>query len=281
MSIQVGQMATIIAKLENNGEPVSGTIRMVETTGNGTLAWGVMETGDVSVVGEKTEAINNISGQSQCVISSVPLSISNIRRVDEDLNVITSGNLIVTEDGFYGRTLDLSEFVETGQPLLVDYLRSGTVVNYLTGVKAGTANVIVSADVNLEAGLSKIVTVEITAAVPVTPSSGSSGSYDVVPTTPPADEWYAAGPTVCKRQGYYDTTFGPWSLRSSSGQVIRSTYCNIQITTGRGWLQTNGAYLTVGPTCYGQTITLKVSGSYLHVENGKQISADINVNLTY
>ena len=82
----------------------------------------------------------------------------------------------------YGRTIDLLSFVATGTPLLVDYNRGGGVRNYLTAVYRSAsqpdsvAKVVVSADVNTEAGLSTTVNVTVRGyETPATTGGGTTG----------------------------------------------------------------------------------------------------------
>lgn len=82
-SIRVGQTAKIVASVENSGEPVSASVSMAETTGNGVLSWASRMTGEVLVSGETTEVVNDIVGQSQCMISGVPTSVTGVWRIDE------------------------------------------------------------------------------------------------------------------------------------------------------------------------------------------------------
>jgi hypothetical protein len=156
-------IAEIYAFLENSGEAVSGVIHMSEITGNATLQWTEMMTGTVLIEMEEAEAINDIPGQTQCVISANADSVVGVwLRSDAGEKI---GDNLFSE--ILGNTIDLLSFVSTGTALLVDYYRGGGVINYLTSVykslyqESSVSKVIVSAEVNTEKGLSQEVNVTI------------------------------------------------------------------------------------------------------------------------
>ena len=160
-SISIGGVSNIEAYLENSGVPVEGTIRMVETSGFGTLEWSSSPTSVLSI-SEKTEAINVLFGQTQCVVSSVIDSLVGVWLIDSEGRK-TGSNLIdeYDNDSFYGRVIDLNTHLLSAVDLFVEYNRAGSVTNYLTGIKEGTSRITVSADSSTEEGLNQIVEVVI------------------------------------------------------------------------------------------------------------------------
>ena len=225
-SIEVGHQSTLTVLVENGGMPVSGLVRMLETTGNGTLQWTSLQTALSSVAGEKTEAINSIIGVTQCLTNSMISIVTGVYTIS---TVMVNG--VETEyrgnfnyyGSFNGRTIDLNVHLPTGTLLVVDYMRSGSVVNYLTGTKVGTAQVVTSLDVNTEEGLSQASSITIVAAE--TEPGGGGGTTKKYPVI-------VMGPTLLtKWMVYY-------------GYDYNGCYRLAPL----GWKNTNDAYL-VQSTC--------------------------------
>ena len=160
-TLEIGEIATITAYLENGDEAVSGKIYMYEYTGLGTLASNVLNTGSVTVTDEKAEAVNVIAGVTQCVTNSAISSVTGVYTYTEDDNGVithTSGNLYAS---FLNKTINLNLSIPTGTPLVVTYKRAGSVVNYFTAVTAGDVRITVSSPVNTEEGLSQVLSATI------------------------------------------------------------------------------------------------------------------------
>jgi hypothetical protein len=192
MSIFIGKTAKIIASLERSGEPVTANITMVETTGHGTLAWKTQVTGNVTVNNEEVDVINNIVNQSQCVLAVTPSSVVGIYAIDTNGHPVGSNLVIMLTT--YGRTIDLNVQLATGTKLLATYTKGGSVENYLLGVSLGMAQVIVSANVGLEKGLSQTVEVAVeTKSVPDTPSPPNPSSASFSVSGPGVLQWYRSG----------------------------------------------------------------------------------------
>jgi len=180
--------STITAYLENSGYPVTGLVRMTEVSGKGTLSWSEKQTETILISGEKTNAVNDIVGQTQCILGSTITSVSGVWQVDVDGNK-TGNNLY---SSFYGRTIDLTIYVLTGTELLVDYYRAGSAINYLTGTAVGVSRVDTSVDVDTEAGLMQSIQISISDAAPSPTPTPDPGPTP--PTPPPAETYTLSGP---------------------------------------------------------------------------------------
>lgn len=272
-TIVVGvENAKIEAYLENSGVPVTGTIRMSEIGGFGSLQWASRVT-STSETSENTDAINVVSGVSQCVVSSAISTVTGVWVIVRDPvteeDVKTGANLY---SSFYGRTIDLTTILLTGTTLLVEYSRAGSVTNFLSGIRAGVSRIDVSSDVSTEEGLTQTVQVTVQAA-PTVPSGGSTGGGT---TPPPAVTYYAQGPSFLKWMFPYDWTYGPWYIKGSNGVYIATTSMRV---VGAGFLRVaNINYLTIGPKSFGQTVTITVYGN---VPGVGQVSGTMQVTLSY
>lgn len=279
-SIEIGTQAKIIAYVENGGMPVSGIVHMTEMTRKGTLQWTSRKTDSLLVSGEKTEALNSISGVTQCVLSSAISSVVSVYQTDVDGNII-SENLY---SSFYGRTIDLTVHLETGTLLVVNYNRAGSVENYLTGLSAGTAQITISLDVNTEEGLSQIASITITQPDAGIESGGGGVSL-------PDQDVYIAGPGVVNPPSISGGSslvvsgiippparYGGWNLALSDpslGGSIVTTAMSVE----KAWGYVH--VIAPGPGVYlfrleiyawFQTITIKVSGRLTY--DGKTTNVD-------
>jgi hypothetical protein len=226
MSITVGKSVKIIARLENSGEPVIANINMVETTGLGSLTWADRETGTVLVEEEKTEVINDIVGQSQCVLSVTPESVVSIKLMDSE-GVATGSDLAVPASS-YGRTIDLNIQLATGTELLASYYKGGSVQNEMLGLNVGTARVIVSTKAALEKGLSQTVEIEIVAKT--TPGGGGgSNNYE---------NFELSGPGVLNWSltGYYYPATGGFNQVPNAGGIEYMLVMLSRWTLLRKWM---------------------------------------------
>lgn len=233
-TLEIGEIATITAYLENGDEAVSGVIYMYEYTGLGTLSAAVLRTGSVTVTNEKAEAVNVIAGVTQCVTNSAISSITGVYTYTEDSDgVIThvSGNLY---SSFLNKTINLNTILPTGTPLVVTYQRAGSVVNYFTAVTAGDVRITVSSPVNTEEGLSQVLTATINEAEEETVDEPTTVTGET------ADTYYVTGPSSLifrKTFACYDNhqtggtfnmhglpdcyqKFGAWYLKKKSDNSI-------------------------------------------------------------
>jgi hypothetical protein len=223
-SCAVGEEVKITAYVEADGVPISGTVRMQETSGFGTLQRTVMQTETIKIEGEKTEAVNNVVGTTQCVLSSAIDSVTSVYVLDED-GEETGSNLY---SSFNGRTIDLNTTVATGTDLSVSYERAGSAINYMTAVADGTAVIIVSVDVDTEAGLSQTVQVTI-------------GSDSIETGTTIEGEYVVQGPSIVyisygsssSTHSLY-TTGGPWKMVPKVGSGGTSNNLNDVVLTISG-----------------------------------------------
>ena len=271
MSITVGKSAKIIARLESSGEPVTANITMIETTGLGSLLWADRVTGTVLVEQEKTEVINDIVGQSQCVLSVTPNSIVSINLIDSD--GFPTGSNLTALTSLNGRTIDLNTQLATGTELLASYYKGGSVKNELTGLRVGTARVIVSANVSLEKGLSQTVEIQIVAkTVPANDDGGSGGNdnYETFELNGPgAISWFRSGyyfpPGVINSGGGFNQSGGaggiPYFLLEKNKWYLL-----------RKWMF-NGTGSPTGHDVTGCITSMVITGSVLMVANGNSCYA--------
>lgn len=286
-SITKGKSIGILARLENSGEPVVANIHMVETTGHGTLDWADRTTGLVLVENEKVEVINDIVGQSQCVLSVPPDSIVSIYQIDS--NGRATGDNLVVVDTKYGRTIDLNTQLATGTELLVTYNRGGSVQNEMLGVSVGTARVVISADVALEKGLSQVLEIEVTAKSTVTDSGGGSGDYHNYELSGPSTlSWVLSGyyypPGVVNQNGGFNQTpnaggieymavsLSRWPLilkwmfggtGNPDGYDVSPFITNMILTASSGLCVRSGSIYAIGKPD-GSGTTLTITADYEH-----------------
>lgn len=257
-SCAVGEEVTITAYVEADGVPISGTVRMQETSGFGTLQRTVMQTDKIKVT-EKTEAVNNITGTTQCVLSSAIESVVSVYRLDST-GAETGSNLY---SSFNGRTIDLTTAVDTGTDLSVTYYRAGSVVNYMTADENGTAVIIVSVDVDTEAGLSQ--TVQVTIGDTSADGSTIEGEYMVLGP----DKVYASYGNSSSSYSLY-TTGGPWRLvKKVDGQPVYETYSLNDIIiavsgSGTYTIQNYGYVRFMNYDCKGKVFTITAYDSEGH-----------------
>jgi len=252
----------------------------VELSGKGALSWSSRATGVIIVLGEKTEALNAISGQTQCVLSSTISSVTGVWKADINGNK-TGSNLY---SFFNGRTIDLITFVSNGTDLIVDYRRAGSVKNYLRGTSEGVSRIDVSMDVDSEEGLSQTVRVTITKEeLPTVPPPPVPPPPGTVPPLPPSGkgityECFIDGPTShvsTIRPGETDVHgIGPYFVRMNvyNNRILQNTLTDFEgalSASGTGFLQFQQSHLVYykasTPT---QTITINGSGRFQDNLNG-------------
>lgn len=250
--------AKITAYVEQGGVAVSSIINMAEMSGFGTLDWTSKATETIDVT-ENTEAINVIYGQSQCKVSSAIESVIGVwqytRNESTGEDTKTGDNLY---DSFNGKIIDLNTYVATGTELLVEYTSGGSVVNYLSPVSAGTAQVSVSTPSSSEKGLSQMVQITISEAKTGTETAPvpegyyikgpAQGTYVIVGTT--SMIWWEPRPN--------GQSFGSWSLREKgTDKIIQGAEMSVQFT-GQVTVTSNSII------CYeqtpSQTMTITMNG---------------------
>lgn len=263
MSVTKGKSIGIVARLENSGEPVTANIHMVETTGNGTLTWNDKMTGLVLVSNEKVEVINDILGQSQCVLSVPPDSVQGIYQMDDDGN--PTGNNLLTVTGRYGRTIDLNTQLPTATELLATYYKGGSVQNEMLGVSVGTARIVISADVALEKGLSQVLEIEVVAKASDSGGGGGSGDYETFELSGP-------GTLAWTRSGYYYPNGGGFNQTPNAGGIEYMLVTKGRWTLLRKWMF-GGTGTPNGHDVSAFITRMVITGTMLVVPNGSSAYA--------
>jgi len=172
-SVEIGHTAQLIAYAEEGGGPITDgrLVRVWERTALGALSWTTARLGSVGVTNEPADAVNEISGVSQCTIKrfAVDGTIS-VYRADIDGN--PTGADIYSAHA--GKVVDLSAALATGTGLIVRYTARGAALNYFAaGDASGTAYFRASMVTNREAPLEAETSLQITD--PTDPTSGSTG----------------------------------------------------------------------------------------------------------
>ena len=295
MSVTKGKSIGIVARLENSGEPVTANIHMVETTGHGTLTWADKMTGLVLVSNEKVEVINDILGQSQCVLSVPPDSVQSIYQMDDDGDP-TGSNLLTVADR-YGRTIDLNTQLATATELLATYYKGGSVQNEMLGVSVGTARIVISADVALEKGLSQVLEIEVVAVATNSGGGGGSGDYETFELSGPGvltwtrDGYYHPGVGFGQTPGsggieYMYISKGRWTLLrkwmfggtgTPNGHDV-SPFITRMVITGTMLVVANGTFgYAIGNPGSGGTLT--VTADYTYSDKSGTVTKSVTVGL--
>lgn len=264
-TISTGQ-SVIDVYVENGGCPANVVVHMLEVTGNGYLAWADKATETITITGEKTEVVNDIFGQSQCVLSCPITTVTGIWLIDA-YGQKTGSNLY---SSFVGRIIDLNAFVATGTEVLVDYTRGGSVRNYLKGSHVGDAQVNVSVDVDTEQGLTQSIKVSIV-------SDTGTGGGETKPTV------YVEGPIACvyANGGQDIQRFGPYNLYMMdpvTGTPVLITQTKIA-ASGSGYLQIPSlGYFSTNKLTPSQSVSVSVQG--VHPRTGESLTASLSVTYT-
>lgn len=259
-SIAIGTQAKLFVTLENGGVPVSGWIYFSVNNGLGNFTYGSMQTGIFTVIDEKAEAFNTISGVTQCTANSVINSVTGVYTYYEDdvtkIITHTSNNLL---SSFLNRTIDLDIFLPTGTPLVITYVRSGAVENYFNGFTAGEAQIVASVPVNTEEGLSQSLTITITdpSVTPPVVDPGDPGggetSYSLA-SFGPTDKDIGGIPAGG------GANIGPWYATVypvPSGSGITYTLTNtVSVSNCTGWVEIHGNSIRICLVVQVITVTL-------------------------
>lgn len=139
-SIHIGEVSSLLVYVEESGPVTAGrTVFMSEGSAvkRGSLSWTTARLGKVAIANEESNAINEISGVTQCELSMFPASVSSVYRADEDGNPI-GGNLYASHDG---KVIDLNTTMATGTALLANYTALGAALNRFTAETLGTARI--------------------------------------------------------------------------------------------------------------------------------------------
>ena len=159
-SIVVGGESALIVYVEESGPVKSGRyVFMYEksTVSRGELSWTEARLGTVFIENEKTTAINNISGLTQCELSMYPASVSAVYLTD-DAGAATGANLY---SSYEGKVVNLNTVIENGTDLLVNYVAQGAALNSFTGTVLGKAEIKAFINSTLEAGVEAESTIRI------------------------------------------------------------------------------------------------------------------------
>jgi len=136
-SIKVGETSLIIAYLEIAGAPVTEGrkiwMTIDSTPARGAIGWTENNLGKVGVSNERTAAINEIAGATQCELEMFPDSVSSIYQSDTEGNAL-GGNLY---DSHTGKVVTLNTALPTGTDLLANYTTIGAIVNDYEGIEVG------------------------------------------------------------------------------------------------------------------------------------------------
>ena len=139
--IKIGETALIIAYLEIAGAPVTEGRNIWMTIDSdparGHLGWTRNNLGLVEVSNERTSAINEVAGFTQCELEMFPDSVTSILASDEDGNAVGS-NLY---DSHSGKVVTLNTEVASDTDLLADYVTVGAIVNNYEGIEVGEERV--------------------------------------------------------------------------------------------------------------------------------------------
>lgn len=190
-SIHPGNKTAVLVYGEESGPITTGRmvfLAEVSAAKRGTLSWTRARLGTVSVANERSAAINEISGVTQCEISMFPSSVSGVYVADDDGDP-TGSNLYSSHNG---KVIDLSTQKATGIDLVVNYTAQGAALNHFTGDAVGVAALNAWMLTNREEGAEASATVRIVDNTEITDDypddwiegdgdggyGGSGGSYD-------------------------------------------------------------------------------------------------------
>ncbi len=171
-SIVTGETAKLIVYAEEGGGPISDgrLVRLAERTALGVLSWTTARLGQVAVSNERTSAVNEIAGASQCQLERFPVD-GTVRIYRAGLEGAPTGANLYA--GHNGKTVDLATPLETGTELVAHYTARGAALAHFAGTLAGTAYFRASMPTNREAPLEAEASLRITD--PTDPTSGDTG----------------------------------------------------------------------------------------------------------
>lgn len=179
-SINKSATAKMLVYAEDSGPITSGRqVFMAEKTASkkGTLAWTSARLGTVNVSKEKTRAINEVAGLTQCECEMYPASVTSVYATDAEGDP-TGSNLYASHDN---KLINLTSTLPTGAALLVTYTAQGAALNRFTGNNLGEALINAYMLTNREEGLEASVTIRIvdnTDPISTYPSDWGAGDDD-------------------------------------------------------------------------------------------------------
>lgn len=143
-SIKIGESARLLTYVEIAGAPVTDGRSIYNTIdsvpAHGVIDWTKNRLGTVTVTSEKTSAVNEISGISQCDLSMFPASVSGVWTfTDDDGNVTKTGSNLYSSHS--GKTVNLNTQLTAGTELIADYTAQGATVNTFFGKALGTEQI--------------------------------------------------------------------------------------------------------------------------------------------
>jgi len=198
----------------------------------GSLQWEWRYLGIDYIDSEKTTAVNEVAGVSQCRVDHFIESVSTVYiEAPDGTPMLVYGNLYA---GHNEKTIDLSMAVATGFKLQVSYWAQGIAINYFNALAVGSASLEIKAETGKENPRylldTKTITVTDTTPAPPTVVGGgtSSGGGSVVGIPGTAPTVTITGPASITTYSYLDTVWGPYRLNTSSTSYSWSV-------SGAGW----------------------------------------------
>lgn len=136
-NIKIGESSLIIAYLEIAGAPVTEgrTIWMTidSSPSRGHLGWTQNNLGTVSVSNERTSAINEVAGFTQCELAMFADSVSSVYASDTEGNAV-GDNLYASHSG---KIVTLNTEIASDTDLIANYVTIGAIVNDYEGIEVG------------------------------------------------------------------------------------------------------------------------------------------------
>lgn len=160
-SIKVHESARILACLEMGGAPITDGRTLFMTISSspphGFLKWVRKPLGKAQVLNERTYAVNEITGITQCELDMLPFTVEGVYRIDAEGNQI-GPNLYASHSR---KTVNLSVNLGTGTDLEANYTIQGAAVNTFRGVIEGTDRITAFAKTSKEEPLEASVDIRI------------------------------------------------------------------------------------------------------------------------
>ena len=171
-SIEMGHTAQLVAYAEEGGGPITDgrLVRVWQRTALGTMRWTTARLGQVAVRNEHAEAVNEISGVTQCTLPRFPVD-GTISVYRADIDGDPAGADLYASHA--GKIVDLTAQVATGEPLVIHYTAQGAALNHFSSTAAGTAYFRASMSTNREQPLEAEASIQVTD--PTDPTSGATG----------------------------------------------------------------------------------------------------------
>jgi len=145
-SIHIGYTANILVYAEEAGGPIMDgrTVFLQQSSPVGYLKKLVLRLAPIAISSERQQAVNVISGVTQCEVDMFPSAIYGVYELDEEQTEDDS-NPVRKEDNLYashvGKIIELTQYLATGTELIIDYYAYGAAMTYFRGGRAGTARI--------------------------------------------------------------------------------------------------------------------------------------------